>query len=369
MVDKMRKFYLTDFPLNQLRIRIKDKFRIDFFETFKSEIENSPELLKVVGCNRANISDWKCGTLSMPLETIVKISNTLENCGHKELCVENLKKHLIYIKSKHGQDRYAILNPKIPLVEDWRLVRLVAHLIGDGYGGYYDMEKNCIKRTNYCNTNRQVLDKFIECLSAFGDVKFYSWHDKELFLPSSIIYILNHIYNIDFHSDKANVPTYFFNLDKNLLFHFLAAFVDDEGALRENDCRIMLANERLTRELNSLFCQVGFEVSEVKSSYEKYWYFTIRDIEKIKKLPIAHTEKLDLIKFSLGRSKEWKQKGITKNKILKFLSSRSYNAYELSRLLGISSQTVRRHMRQLLKNNKVNYTSIKGIKHWSIKEV
>ena len=81
--------------------------------------------------------------------------------------------------------------------EDEKLIRILFHLLGDGYGGKYGLAKPF-----YRNYTKELLDEFEEDLRVFGEVPHIR-RETIVEIPSIIGYILKYIYKINFESHSS----------------------------------------------------------------------------------------------------------------------------------------------------------------------
>ncbi len=353
-----RQFHIWDFPTEKIKVKLTDKYRNRLFKILKSEIGGAYRLSRFFDYNRSSFSKWKLGKEFIRLSILYKMTNFLASKGYSEFKKESLEKNIYEIKSVGAPNNKAIINPILPLTEDERLVKLVAHIIADGYEGC--KKGNSISRGDYCNKQPELIQDFKNCLTVFGNVPTTMWRNKIkeadiIFFPAIITYILKKIYNADnFLSKTSRVPKDILNSNNsNLKLNFLASYIDDEATVYDSNVKLECANKLLSEDIRKMFIDLDFDTSDIKND-RIYYLFKVFNMEKIKILPLVHNIKKESIIFNLERSKNNKIKRNhmeTKNEILNLLKIRNYTAKDLSRNIGIHEQTLRRHLRELKSKN------------------
>jgi len=127
----LKKYHLNNFPVNQIFIILKKEFRERFFRDLYNEIGGLVFLSKQIKrVKYGEIRKWKTGDRSIPLWALLSLNKFLKS---RRFSMKELENNIIGYKVKSS--RKIIYNPKLPLIEDERLVRIVTHIICDGYDG------------------------------------------------------------------------------------------------------------------------------------------------------------------------------------------------------------------------------------------
>ncbi|MFH0836770.1 MAG: hypothetical protein V1870_01450 [Candidatus Aenigmatarchaeota archaeon] len=173
---KMRTFHIWDFPKDKIKIKLDEEFRKQFFDALRKDIGSARKLSKVFKYNISSFSRWWLGKEFIPLPIMLKMYKPLSE-KYKMFSFSRLEKNVTHIKSNGMYNRQAITNPNLPIREDGRLLKLVAHLLGDAYEG--QTLKNYSKRGCYCNVNNVLIEDFLQSLTVFGNVPTCSWFNKK----------------------------------------------------------------------------------------------------------------------------------------------------------------------------------------------
>ncbi|MFH0836769.1 MAG: winged helix-turn-helix domain-containing protein [Candidatus Aenigmatarchaeota archaeon] len=183
-------------------------------------------------------------------------------------------------------------------------------------------------------------------------------------------YLLKRFYKVTtFKTKQSRIPTAIFKLDKALISHFLAGFIDDEFTFTDSSACVNLANRLLLEDFKRLFKNMGFLTGSVKK-YNKYYYLSIHGVQDFIKLPITHPNKISKIEMNLNRNNTNKYAhGLIKTNIINMLRL-PISANEIRDHININSQTIRRHLRQLEKQNFIKISNKRSnTKYWIKTEV
>ena len=115
-----------------------------------------------------------------------------------------LEENIIAIR---GLGNSNIIKTKFPWKEDERMIRVLIHLIGDGYGG---SEVGGNGLPFYRNYAPELLDEFQKDLNVFGEVP-YNRRETLVQFPKVVTYILRHLYNIKFDTYNSSIPNILLN--------------------------------------------------------------------------------------------------------------------------------------------------------------
>ncbi len=148
-------------------------------------------------------------------------------------------------------------------------LRILAHILGDG--GIHIIEREDKYRAFYVNNEHILLNSFANDVKlVFGDVYIYFRerinHGDEIWLPTSLGYILYKILDYKINNKKKRVPHFVYDLtDKNLVGAFLQAFFDDEGTISVSKHMIVLSlgSEELLNDIRLLFQKLNIGVNKI----------------------------------------------------------------------------------------------------------
>ena len=136
----MRKFHIDQFPQDRIYVLLDRKLHNELFDFIKGgyKFEEFNNRYFKGSLNRHTYKIWKRRyspfnkthkVTFIPLWFIVKVSEILS----KRFPIEEVEKKIIGF---HGPSSSKVIwNPKLPLVEDGRLIKILSHFIGDGFIG------------------------------------------------------------------------------------------------------------------------------------------------------------------------------------------------------------------------------------------
>lgn len=351
----MRSIHLSDLPSNLVFIYFEDEFRKHFLEKAKRTFGTFEKLGEFVGYTATGIMEsFRVENRFTKLSTIIKLANFLYKNGNPDFDMNKIEKKIIAYRGIGTS--LIIKNPNFPLKENEKMIRILFHLLGDGYGGKYGGGKPFYR--NYC---QELLDEFEEDLRVFGRVPFIR-RETSVEIPSVIGYILKHIYKINFESHKSHIPQSFFTFRRELIAQGIKAFADDEANV--DDCRIKIfsCNTKLLSGIKNLMFEKfpGLSVPKAMSIIQSRntrlqdkWYtgyhFSILS-PGIKSyydlIGFTHPAKSQALERIIERrSREWQRrnKNITKLLILRSIKNKHNTVKEISWEVGVTKNTVRSH--------------------------
>ena len=188
-----------------------------------------------------------------------------------------------------------IKNPIFPISESPEFIRLLFHLLGDGYsGGKGDM-------ANYRNICNELLNEFKNDLKIFGEVPIYE-QQYSIKFPRVLAQVIENFYEVDSRTFNSVVSDKMLQIPKKYLYFGIRAFADDEGTAYSHSVRISSANYNLLLGLTNILSMLKIRANELKSqknnkaTFGKTYYFDIRDIEKYRKyIGFTHSKKKELL--------------------------------------------------------------------------
>lgn len=362
-MTKTRKFRISSLPQDKVYINLDNKFRKRFFKKLYNNVGGSTILSRIIKrVKREEVRRWKVGIRFIPLWALLSLNGLL---GKDKFSIDELEKNIISYRSKYS--RKIILNPKLPITEDKRLIRVVTHLICDGYGGGKSHPPA------YNNTEKTLIDKFIQDLEIFGGVPIKSRErippkgNKILYtleFPRIFTYILRHLYKIKFGSKVSRLPEYFFNLPDQLAFQVIKSFADDESCVGETFIAFISSNHKLLKDLRRLIILKlhisSKNITEVKyvPSAKTYNFRLKRKALDVfyKHVNFTHPRKRKMLEFILSRKSTPGSKfkiGEAKRMIFEILSRQPTTAIELALKLGIRPKNIRFHLYKLKNEGKI----------------
>lgn len=350
---KLRKFHIWNFPEEPIYIYLKESFKKELFKNAIEEFESQVAIADFLDTTRQSVGDWYIGDNSTPLNKTIKLFIHLKNKEYN-FTEDGLEENIIAFK---GPSNSLKIKVRLPIVEDERMIRILFHLLGDGYGG----EKlGASGLPFYRNTSQSMLDRFEKDLNVFGEIPVNRYKTRVQF-PKVIGYLLKHFYGIEFETYKSSIPKYIFKLPKKLVAQGVQAFIDDEGGIEDSRIRITSYNKGMLRQLKKLiqykFPTIGKHLSKIRTKntklrgklYTGYTFSILSDGLKkyIKIIGSRHEEKSSLMEDFLKRkNRGWNRRneGSTKLLILQALKDGEKTVKELSKLVGITSTNIRVHI-------------------------
>lgn len=366
---EIREFHINQFPVDRIFVSLEENFHKKLFDRIKKY--KFKEFNKLHFDNKLNWStfkQWKKRKTDLkiriklhfiPLWFILKLSEIFP-----EFSIEDFEKHIVAMKGPSSSS--IIYNPNLPLPEDNRLLKIIAHLLGDGHvdGAFGSRLSKGKSHSEYRNYNPVMLDSFEKDLQVFGQVKLSKDYEHgHVIVPNLIGYILEHIYKIKFDCHNSKVPESLFELVKELVASFLRAFGDDEGHVYDSSIDYYSTNKELLSGIlflmNNKFPDIKTSEIKINSNIKKdhhsiKYYFTIYNNsqkEYLKLIGFDHKQKEEDLIFNISR------KGIRnykpKEMILELLRNNTLTAKQISRIIGIRHSSILEHLSELKNLGKV----------------
>ncbi len=290
-----------------------------------------------------------------PLWLILDISERLK------ISPLEVEKNIISYRTK--KSRNPIAKPKIPIFVTPIFDMLIAHFMADGHCFHIHGRNPYFVYVKYDEHLRNLFLKRVE--SVFGKIeyseKYYIERDR-IHIPSSISSILMGTFNLkpeDFLEKNARIPEKMFKHSKEHLLAILIAFIIDEGNIDSSQISIPIQNKDLLLDLKFICDKLGYEntfkdYGKRKCLYilskgtKKFWGDYKKLKEKYPEVDMGYKEKT-LFDFILRKRKEWRTsgQGETKNSIIDLLKESSRTVIEISKILKISRQGAKHHLKQL----------------------
>lgn len=356
---KIRKYHINELPQDRLFIYLDKKFHKKLFneinnykfEDFNRFFDNK--------LNPHTFKQWKYRQHFMPLWFIIKITNLLS-----EFSIKVFEKNIIAMK---GPSTSTIIhNPLLPLPEDERLIKIIAHFLGDGHvsGAFGTNLPKGTTHSEYRNYYPGLLNSCEKDLQVFGNIKLSKdYKHGHLIIPNVIGYILRHIYQIRFDCHNSRVPKRLFELPKELIASFLRSFGDDEGHVYDSSIDYYSTNKEL---LQGILTLMNNAFPEIKTSNIKANTKRRKEYHHIKYSFTVYKESLELYNKLIGFDHKQKQQDLlyninrkrkrdhySKEKIIKILKKKPMTAKQISRILKVTHGVILFHLKCLKSKGKV----------------
>ena len=206
--------------MEDLYVTLEPKFGKELFSKSYNKYGSWKDLANVLNEDAKNVRRWKDGTRSTTIKTLFKLSKL-------GLVSENeLERNIIKITKCGGW----IKNPKLPLILDENLAKIIACTFCDG-----GISKD--NAVHYTNKSDFLIDSFKKSVKkSFGDVKLI--HTDIRLGRIQIVYsgvmgiILNKIFKVPKRSKILHdtpITEVIMNADKKILKTFIRRCFDDEG--------------------------------------------------------------------------------------------------------------------------------------------
>jgi hypothetical protein len=170
--------------------------------------------------------------------------------------------------------------------------RVIGHILGDG--GIHVLRDEGKYRAFYVNNEHNLLDSFSnDIIYLFGKVQTYKRtrekHGDEIWLPTTIGYLLYEILNYKKTKDKR-VPNFILKTkNPKLIGPFLQALYDDDGYLYPRKNMIVFSQKRrkLLEEIRKVIENIGIIPNKIlvhnAKNRTRMYYFSITSRENILK--------------------------------------------------------------------------------------
>lgn len=313
---------LKDFP-DYIFIYLEDGYRERLFRAAFNLAGNPYKLSKMLNVWISTLLFWYEGKQKnykknevmlqyIPLPKLKLISKLLTEDHNLEFSMENIEKYVIMYRMRSGSP---IKNPKFPIKESPEMIRLLFHLLGDGYSG------NKRNSANYRNTCSELLDEFKQDLKIFGDVPIYE-QQYSIKFPRVIAEIIENFYKVTARTFEGEISDIILKVPKRWLCEGIKAFVDDEGCVCKSSIMINLANYKLLDGIKQILDYLKIRRSEIRPStnpnperYTQMYYLYIHNLELYKKLiGCSHPKKREKLDKYVRKKKTKRRKRLLKLK-------------------------------------------------------
>ena len=362
-----RIFHIWDLPKDLIWIDLEDDFRKELIDKAKEVAGGEIKLAQYLKVKKHNIFNWRRGRSYwknvvtrrlVPLKYILILCSLINDSKFSRL---ELEKNILAF---NGPGNGRLIKNKFPWKEDERIIRILFHLLGDGFasdfGKYNEKGKNN-GLPYYRNTKKELLEEFKNDLSFFGEVPTNLNIDMLQF-PKVISYVLKYLYEVEFTTYTGSVPKIVFNLPKEIVAQGIKAFADDEGSVDDSRIRIFSFNKKMLSQIRLLmiskFPEIGIinlgdivsYTTNLENKKYKSYKFSINSGglgEYYKQIGFSHKRKKNLLENWIKRkNRGWNRraKNITKLLILKSLINEPKTSIEISCEVNVSATSVMAHM-------------------------
>ncbi|MDP4012601.1 MAG: hypothetical protein Q8R00_03280 [Candidatus Nanoarchaeia archaeon] len=276
---------LDDFP-DYLFVYLQEDYRKRLFKVAYNVAGNLNKLATTLRVSPSRLSCWYEGkqkdytkkviaTQFTPLSKLKLISELLVKDNNHEFSMLNIENNVIAYRMRAGN---TIKNPKFPIQESPEMIRILFHLLGDGYSG------NKKNNANYKNTCPLLLEGFKKDLKIFGEVPIYEQQDSIKF-PRLFAELIENFYNVNTMTFESKISNEILKLPKKLLYQGIKAFADDEGTIYQSSIRLCSANYNLLNGISKIIDLIKLKRGEIKkqhnerATYGVTYYLDIKDIE------------------------------------------------------------------------------------------
>jgi len=359
----MKLIHIWNFPYN-VSILLKKSFLI----YLRSELKNKYRYLRLIHkfiSPNSNFSSFK-NILKPSYVNFRDLKIFIKICNDLSVPLYELEKNILAYRTTGGH--CLMKNPRLPIEVNPIFDMVIAHIFGDGNSVKIDGRELYF---NYRQFDNELLNLFLKKAERlFGKIKYennYFNQQKKIYLPTITSLILANYYSLkseDFLSDRCVIPEKMFSHSKDHLLAVLIAFIIDEGFIDSSQVVISLRNKRLVSDIGRIcdILEYKYTIREDKKISNKATIYILEDGTKRfwddylvlkKKYPEVNLGyKEDQIKdFILRKEKRWRSEsqGITKNVIINLLKDKPRTIRDLAKILLISRQGIRFHLKKLVK--------------------
>lgn len=312
---------LEDFP-DYIFIYLKDEYRSRLLECAYNYAGSLNKFSKIISVSPSTLETWykgkqkdpirnKIGLQFMPLSKLKLISKILVEDNNHEFSMENIERNIVMYRMQAG---VPIKNPKFPVKESPEMIRLLFHLLGDGYSG------NKKNSANYKNTCKELLDEFKQDLKIFGEVPIYE-QEYSIKFPRIIAELIENFYGVNTMTFESRISDKIKKLPKRYLYHGIRAFADDEGCLGNSRVTLYSGNRDLLEGIKGILDYIKIRRSGIRTFFNpkatslKGYEIGIQDLELYrKKMGFIHPKKKEKLEEYVRKKKTKRRKRLLKLK-------------------------------------------------------
>ncbi|MFX1566581.1 MAG: hypothetical protein ACFFCH_11370, partial [Promethearchaeota archaeon] len=264
MDNQYRKFQLDDLPSNEIHVALKPQMAKSFLSSllYNHSIEKLCEEAEVWPVTFKKWIKQSENSNNPPFFRLDKLRHLIALLSSDELTfISDIEKEVLALRGYGGSG--ILWNPHIPIEEDANLVRVVVHLIGDGY---VPKDRATTRVPSYSNSNDFLRAQFVECLSSsLGDVSgcIREYIDKSVHQRSYIAfaqwigYIIRHLYpDAKFDEIHGSLPSTFLQLPLELKCEIIRTFGDDDGHVGAHCIRFTSGGATILEQMRQLIVEL-----------------------------------------------------------------------------------------------------------------
>ena len=297
--------------MNLTNIIKRGKYYVQIDETLRNEI-NSRIIIQKKIFSKLKISRNTLYRIRKDKNYWVNYKTLSDLCKLIKINNKILESEILFTKTKNSPIKFQ----KIFLNEN--LARILGHIVGDG--GIHIKKLEGKYRAFYVNNEQILLNSFKEDIyEVFDNNEIYSREREirgdEIWLNTSIGFILYTLLEYDLNNDKKSVPSIMKKSgNKKILGKFLQAIYDDDGFLYPSKKMVVLSlvRKELLSDIRKILIKIGVVPNKIlihnSKSRSKMFYFSITGRNNIKKFDklvgFLHPIKKDKLKNLLGGYKQ-----------------------------------------------------------------
>ena len=267
MANPLTAFHINDFPRSIVNVQLDSGFAGWLFSKLLN-VTTIEELAKVSGDDVKTILRWVRSYYEgsktqafIKLDSLLCFADYMGKLGEGQVSLSEVEKNIVAIR---GYGRSGVVHaPHLPVYEDSSLVRIIVHLIGDGF---LSKEYASNKRPVYTNSSPFLLDQFATTLSkVFGDVSscLYRYSGSSVKTRSYVAfsqwigYVLKHWYpDARYDHVKGSLPERFLQLPLELKVEIVRTFGDDDGHVGAHSIRFTSGGSTILEQIRGLVLEL-----------------------------------------------------------------------------------------------------------------
>lgn len=374
---KRKIWHLSDFQQTArfMHIVLDKDFHDKFYNTAIEVAGGQRGLAKKLGFYSSRINNYLHHVRRPSLDEFIKISNFLVNNGKSEFSMPEIEKHVTKIKV-NGQP--VSISPKFPILLNENLVRIVAHIIGDGgITKYFD--------PFYSNGDAVLLNNFKEYMNqifGYNALREYgSGNRKIIWYPRIVGKMLIEMFGpFSFGRTSKYIPDILMGHNEKLKVCFLNSLYGDEGSTLPYQLGLYQGkrSSKLLIQVKSMLNELDIKTNNIlrvsnnnlmidprtDKLYlaDEVFVLTISGYKEIIKFKnkvnfpsgsVKENNFLNMLKTRYPKEVKRNKIGETKSLILENIKNKPKTVKEISEDLGFSKRLIYWHLQTLLLENKV----------------
>jgi hypothetical protein len=307
----------------------------------------------------------------VPLDFFIKL---VENINISRV---ELQQNITFYKAARGVN--FIKSQILPILISPIFHMFFAHNLGDG--GVINPKKGRLPYFGYRQFDEFYRLAYIRKIEAiFGKIDYkedYLLKSTMVYCPPVVSTLFFKYYNFkieDFLSDRARIPKFILNSNKDNLLAILLAFIIDEGNIDSTQITIHLNNQGLIEDLGEICSILNYKFTKTSGDLKtNFWRLNILRVgmKKLYEDYILLNKKYSIIdlgkkgkkiedSFKINERKIYKAKG-NRDSILHILKREQLSVNQLAERINMTRQGVRFHIHNLLKQEKIKLLNNKEL--------